>query len=106
MLLVQRISRMNKLLHGLFKDFPEQFIFISTLGTISTGALVYKLWKYPSNTKPYYRGRFDVVRSDSEIAMARRPPEDYPAPYLSNRRNTVGGYKTYLKDYGWKANLD
>ncbi|KAI6172379.1 hypothetical protein M3Y98_00966000 [Aphelenchoides besseyi] len=106
MLFVQRLSRMNRLLHGLFKEFPEQFIFISTIGVGGTVVLGYKLWKWPSNTKPWYRSRFDVVRSDSEVAMARRPPEDYPAPYLANRRNTVGGYKTYLKDYGWKANLD
>ncbi|KAI6182030.1 hypothetical protein M3Y99_01962000 [Aphelenchoides fujianensis] len=64
---------------------------------------LYRVLDFPSNAKPWYRGRYDVVRPDSEVAMQRRPPKDYPANYLSNRR--TDSYRKYLKDYGWKANL-
>ncbi|KAF1760000.1 hypothetical protein GCK72_008246 [Caenorhabditis remanei] len=39
--------------------------------------------------KPYYRGYYDVVRSDDPIALNWRKPEEYPAPYLLSSVETA-----------------
>ncbi|KAI6218351.1 hypothetical protein M3Y99_01718500 [Aphelenchoides fujianensis] len=104
MRVARRVLRMKEVLHDLFKQFPEQIIVGGVVFSIAGPVWLYRVLDYPSNTKPWYRGRYDVVRPDSEVAMQRRPPEDYPANYLSNRR--TDSYRKYLKDYGWKANLD
>ena len=64
----------------------------------------YNIYTLPMDTKPWYRGRYDVVRPDSDKAMSRREPELYPAYYLSNRR--AESYRYYDKDYGYKTKFD
>ena len=70
--------------------------------------------------KPYYRGRYDVVRPNGGFAgncymytlihffvdaraLNWRAPEEYPAPYETNRKNN--DYDTIARDYGYTAKL-
>ncbi|KAK5969042.1 Mitochondrial Ribosomal Protein Large [Trichostrongylus colubriformis] len=71
--------------HHLIKTYPEQTIMFATFGTASFFIAIYKIRKYLSmDMRPYYRGYYDVVRSDDPLAKTWRKPEDYPAPYLSD----------------------
>ncbi|WKX91141.1 hypothetical protein Q1695_009742 [Nippostrongylus brasiliensis] len=69
----------------LMKDYPEQTIMYATFGLATVIMAAYKLNKYGiTEQKPYYRGYYDVVRSDDPLAKSWRKPEEYPAPYLSS----------------------
>ncbi|KAK6022334.1 hypothetical protein OSTOST_11975 [Ostertagia ostertagi] len=69
----------------LLKKYPEQTIMYSTFGVATVIIGIYKFRKYLNlDERPYYRGYYDVVRSDDPLAKTWRKPEDYPAPYLSD----------------------
>uniref|UniRef100_A0A0N5A8N3 Uncharacterized protein n=1 Tax=Syphacia muris TaxID=451379 RepID=A0A0N5A8N3_9BILA len=100
-----RAKRYLKELPGrLWRDHPEQVVFGGTFGVAGVIIAAYKLWKYGTRgVKPWHRGYYDVVRPDDVRALGWRTPEDYPAPYLTNRQNK--GPKYYKRDYGWKSEL-
>ncbi|VDL77441.1 unnamed protein product [Nippostrongylus brasiliensis] len=79
------INYWKALPHRLLKDYPEQTIMYATFGLATVVMAAYKLNKYGiTEQKPYYRGYYDVVRSDDPLAKSWRKPEEYPAPYLSS----------------------
>ncbi|CAO4371826.1 hypothetical protein L5515_005506 [Caenorhabditis briggsae] len=76
--------------HRMLKKYPEQTIFYATFGTATLLIGGYKMKKYLTESeKPYYRGYYDVVRSDDPIALNWRKPEEYPAPYLLSSVETA-----------------
>uniref|UniRef100_A0A7E4V0A8 NADH-ubiquinone oxidoreductase subunit n=1 Tax=Panagrellus redivivus TaxID=6233 RepID=A0A7E4V0A8_PANRE len=88
----------------LFNKYPEQFVAYSTFGLAGVIAVIYKLNKYGfDGVQPYYRNRYEVVRPDDPRALNWRLPEDYPAPYITNRDNL--DYSTVAKDYGWTSKI-
>ncbi|KHN77171.1 Uncharacterized protein K12H4.5 [Toxocara canis] len=101
-----RMTRIGRYLRALplelWRLYPEQVALFSTFGVAAAAVIVYKLRKYGTEgVQPYYRGQYEVVRPNDPIALNWRPPEDYPAPYLSNRENSSAA--TYRRDYGWKS---
>uniref|UniRef100_A0A1I7ZDW4 NADH dehydrogenase [ubiquinone] 1 alpha subcomplex subunit 4 n=1 Tax=Steinernema glaseri TaxID=37863 RepID=A0A1I7ZDW4_9BILA len=101
-----RTARMLRRLKGLPRElwnlYPEQVALYSTFGVAAAIIAAYKVNKYGTEgIQPYYRGRYDIVRTDNPVALNWRVPEEYPAPYLSNRDNV--DYSTYKRDYGYKA---
>lgn len=125
MVTVSRSTRILRYLQyaprHLFNKYPEQFVCYLTFGLAGAIIAGYKLstyghdggnYKYIANlvwyndfisVKPYYRGRYQVVRPDDPIALNWRPPSDYPPRYLSNRENH--SYESVAKDYGWTAKI-
>ncbi|CAI2349142.1 unnamed protein product [Caenorhabditis sp. 36 PRJEB53466] len=76
--------------HKMLKKYPEQTIFYATFGVATVILGGFKLNKYlTNNEKPYYRGYYDVVRSNDPVALNWRKPEEYPAPYLLSSVETA-----------------
>uniref|UniRef100_A0A915ATR5 Uncharacterized protein n=2 Tax=Parascaris univalens TaxID=6257 RepID=A0A915ATR5_PARUN len=105
-MVASRMTRIGRYLRALPRElwnlYPEQVALFSTFGVVTVIVAVYKIRKYGTEgVQPYYRGHYEVVRPNDPIALNWRPPEDYPAPYLTNRDNSCAA--TYKRDYGWKS---
>uniref|UniRef100_A0A914EGD5 Uncharacterized protein n=1 Tax=Acrobeloides nanus TaxID=290746 RepID=A0A914EGD5_9BILA len=70
----------------LWNKYTLQVWVYSTYGVIGLAAMCYHLGKdgiFQEHRMPYYRRYYEVVRPNDPIALNRRPPEDYPPPWLS-----------------------
>jgi hypothetical protein len=100
-----RILRINKVLHSILKKYPEQTIVMGTIGAVTLSCALYTLFtKTILTIRPYYRGRYDIVRPDHPLVHGWRPPTDYPPPYMSGRH--ANKWNTVAHDYGWNTNFD
>ncbi|KAL3990530.1 hypothetical protein ACH3XW_32160 [Acanthocheilonema viteae] len=84
-----------------WNNWPLHFVGVVFCFVPMTVIVMYDIWKYGAgyDSMPYYRKYYHVVRPDDPIAVKWRPPEDYPAPFETNRANRWP--ISYWKDYGF-----
>ncbi|VDK72093.1 unnamed protein product [Litomosoides sigmodontis] len=84
-----------------WNNWPVHFVGVVFCFIPMTVIVIYDIYKYGVgyDSMPYYRNYYHVVRPDDPIAVKWRPPEDYPAPFETNRANRWP--TSYWRDYGF-----